>query len=136
MSAATSDPRAGWGLLACGLAISALVHLHPQGLQAPAWIAHLAGGAFVLAGAIVLLRAAGRGQVADGLVCLLLVVFAGIGAWIALGPGAEQCVVRRGGIAAPASPTSCRVALGAGLVVVLAMLAYAARRWWRGSRGR
>lgn len=135
MSPSPPPAIAGWAIAAAGVAISAMVRLRPDALQAPEWVAHVAAAAFVLAGAVVVLRAGGRDRAADGVVCLLLAVFVGLGAWASLGPDAGECVAGGPGGRVAASPTACRVAFGSGALVVLAMLVLAIRRLRRGSGG-
>jgi len=122
----TPRKEVGWAIAAVGVAMSAAVWLRPEKLSVPAWVAHLAAGAFVLGGLTVVFRSAGRNRVAEGLVCALLAVFAGIGLWIAFGPGGE-CTGGLAGMSFQPSATQCRTAFGAGALVVLAMLAFAVR---------
>ena len=103
------------------------VSLHPEKLNTPAWVAHLAAGAFLLGGLIVVFRSAGHSRAAQWAVCALLAVFVCMGAWIALGPGGEQCTGGFAGLSFEPSATHCRTAFGAGTLVVMAMLAFAVR---------
>ncbi|MCA1733190.1 MAG: hypothetical protein LC732_06255 [Acidobacteria bacterium] len=123
-----STPRkeVGWVIAAIGVAISVAVSLYPEKPNVPAWVAHLAAGAFILGGLIVVFRSTGHSRAAQGLVCALLVVFACIGAWIASGSDGE-CTGGFAGLSFQPSATHCRVAFGAGALVVMAMLAFAVR---------
>lgn len=122
-----STPRkeAGWAIVGLGVAISVVVSLHPEKLNTPAWVAHMAAGTFVLGGVIVVFRTAGRSRVAQGLVCALLAVFACIGAWMSLGPGGGECTGGIAGLSFAPSSTECRAAFGTGTLVVMGMLAFA-----------
>lgn len=116
-----------------GLAIGGLialgVTLHPEGLNTPRWVAYLAASAFVFAGCSTFARAYQRAFLAEGCVSLLLTAMLLIGLWIAIAPGARQCVGGIAGLGFAASDTSCRVAFGLGSIVVAVMLFLAVRGW-------
>ena len=128
-----SPPRkeVGWAIAAIGLAISAAVSMHPEKLNVPAWVAHVAAGAFVLGGLTVVFRSAGRARVAQVVVCALLAVFACIGAWFALASDGE-CSGGFVGLSFQPSATQCRTAFGVGSLMVMAMLAFAVHDLFRG----
>lgn len=123
------QPRVGTGLAIAGVGfvLSAAFFVRPDLLSAPAWVAHLAATAFVMAGAIVALRAKGRSRAADAAVCALLACLAGIGLWAALGEDAGQCTSGYGGVAFQSSEAACRVAFGIGSLLVMGMLLLALR---------
>ena len=117
----------GWWTLAAGLLVCVLVTLYPERLKSPAWVAYLAGLAFVFAGCVSLARAWGRDRLADGIVCLLLAAFTGVELWIAFGSGARHCAGRVALFGFPVSELSCRGAFAIGAILVAVMLAVAVR---------
>ena len=130
-----SQPKlVGIALLLIAALLATLITLHPEGLKAPAWVAYLASATFALAGVLALSRAYSRHRLADGLVCAVLAGMLLIGAWIALGPGARQCVGRiptTGAAVSTVSEAACRSAFAIGALVVAAMLVLAVRGWLR-----
>jgi hypothetical protein len=123
--------RMGVVMLLAGAFVAAMVTLHPQGLKAPAWVAYLAAGVFVLAGATALARARQWSVLADGMVCVLLAAMLAIGLWVALGPGGRRCVAGASGAGGTIPEMACRSAFGLGALVVGVMLAIAVRGWLR-----
>jgi hypothetical protein len=76
----------------------------------------------------------------DGFAALALIALAGIGAWIALSPEPQSCVVGvEGAEIGQTSGASCRVPFGVGAIITTGIAVYAATRWIRrrstGSKG-
>lgn len=119
-------------LAAGGMAFA--VHLHPEKLKAPAWVAYFLLGLFGFAGACIVARAMRLKGLARWLVCVLLGATMVVPAWIALGSGPRQCtLVSLGGYAA-ASGIVCRSAFGAGAAILAAMFVLAVRGALRSTR--
>jgi len=113
---------AGCISLAMGLFAGAMIHLHPESLKAPAWVAYAAAGAFILAGISLLagaLRATWLQRWLGVLICLCLF---SISAWVAFGPGARECTMSLGFMSRAASEIVCRGAFGSGAVLVALLL--------------
>lgn len=123
------QPTVGLGLalilLAC--ATAALVHLQPERLRAPAWVAYLALGAFGFAGVCVIAQALRLHGLGRWLICILLASMTAIPSWIALGSGPRQCT--SGGLAGrlEVSEFVCRGAFGIGAVLLGLMFLIALR---------
>jgi len=79
------------------------------------WLPVLAAG-----GTLSLARAFQRPLLAEGLVCAVLAGMLLIDLWIALGPGAKQCVSRAHafGPGTPMSEFACRSVFGVGALLV------------------
>lgn len=116
----------GWIALAAGALVSVLVAIHPEGLNAPAWIAYLAAGAFLLAGGSMLARAYRHAALAETFACMVLGAMLSVELWVAFGPGARECV---SGFGAAVGESVCRTVFGAGSVLVAGILVLAVRRW-------
>lgn len=120
--------------------------LKPEGeVHAPLWVVSCAGGAFMLAGASVLLSASAKRVASDGalpsdaplgaragqlvLSLLALAALASVATWIAVGPGARAFTVTAswgGEIETGLNELIGRVIFGAGaLLAWLAFLAFA-----------
>jgi hypothetical protein len=123
--------RMGIVMLLVGAFVASMVTLRPEGLKAPAWVAYLGAGVFVVAGATALARARQWSRLADGMVCVLLAAMLAIGLWVALGPGARRCVAGVSGSGGTIPEVACRSAFGLGALVVGVMLAIAVRGWLR-----
>ena len=105
-------------LVLVGPALVLMIHLHPERLRAPAWVAYAAALAFSLCGLALVaqqLRASRRlhAWLGVAVVAGLLTPFA----WIALAGGGGECRVRLLGIAMPGGAWLCR----AGFAVAAAM---------------
>ena len=116
-----------WGALLCagiGLYLGHLVWSRQPGLRVPPGVGYLAAGAFLAAGANLLLQVRGlrKGQLVSAL--LLVVALVGIGGWIAFGPGSRRCEGSLGILSFLPSELICRTAFGAGavLTVLIAVL--------------
>lgn len=124
-----TPPTVGIGFLILLVAggMSFLVHLHPEKLKAPAWVAYLALGLLAFAGVCVVALALRLNQLARWLVCVLLGAMAIVPAWIALGSGTRQCTMFSLGARAAVSEVACRGAFGIGATILATMFILAVR---------
>lgn len=124
-----TPPTVGIGFLILLVAggMSLLVHLHPEKLKAPAWVAYLALGLLAFAGVCVVALALRLNQLARWLVCVLLGAMAIVPAWIALGSGTRQCTMFSLGARAAVSELACRGAFGIGAMILAALFILAVR---------
>jgi hypothetical protein len=113
---------AGGIALATGLGSAAAIHLHPEGLRAPAWVAYAAVSTFVLAGMALLAGALGAKRVVPWLGALIVCGLLVPGLWIALGAGGRECSFSLGFLSGAASEFVCRGAFGAGALLCLVFL--------------
>lgn len=116
-----------WAALLCagiGLYLGYLVWSRQPGLRVPPGVGYLSAGAFLAAGAALVLqvRRARKGHLVS--VFLLVAALAGIGGWIGFGPGGRQCKGSLGTLSFLPSELVCRTAFGAGAVLtgVIAVL--------------
>jgi hypothetical protein len=117
----------------------ALGAIDPPGLNVPPSIAYLLAFVLLMAAAALASGMAGSLRLNHLFAMLVLLGFAGVGGWIALGEGARSCTTQIGvaasdsvGRSAGVSSSTCRVAFGAGAVLSLVMAGVAASLWWRG----
>jgi hypothetical protein len=115
--------------IALGVLAAVMVHRHPEGLRAPAWVAYAAAATFPLAGAALIAGALGAKRLVAWLggliVCGLLVP----GLWVALGPGGRECSWSLGFIiGGAASELVCRTGFGLGALLCLIFLVLLVRR--------
>lgn len=108
--------RAGLGMVVVGALAAWAMRVHPAGLRVPAWVGYSAAASFVLAGAAVWADASDARRTYRWCVVGLLSLMTVVPAWIAFGPGAREC--RAAPVALGA--VGCRVAFGAGTVLLLA----------------
>jgi hypothetical protein len=120
---------AGGFALGAAVLIAVAITVHPDGLNAPAWVAYVAAASFGLAGLSALAQAFRRISLAYGLVCWLLCALLLIELWIAFGPGARQCTIRVPGLASLPADLGCRSVFGLGALLVGVMLVLAIRGW-------
>src|SRR6266404_591559 len=74
-----------------GLLVAFMIHLHPEGLLVPAWVAYVAASTFVLAGLCVLAGALEINGLQEWLgIAVTLSLFV-VSLWIAFGPGERAC---------------------------------------------
>ena len=115
-----------------GLGTALAVHRHPEGLQAPAWVAYLACGVFVAAGATLLLRARGRERLAAWVAFTIPLAFTVIAGWIAFGPGPRACTASLPFFTTAAGGGTCRAVFGVSAVLCGGITALFARGLARG----
>ncbi len=115
-----------------------LVAPRPGSLHAPLWVAALAGGCFVLVGALLLLPqqdARLRGLVGGVLVTAMALIFD----WVAFGPGERHFSggFSFGGLAARSGSdeASGRIAFGVAAVLMDALALWGWLRWLRSLAG-
>jgi hypothetical protein len=109
---------AGMLILACGLGTMVGVFVHPERVNGPAWLGHVAGGTFVLTGLAIVCQERGYKSVYSWLVLGMLVCLFSLGAWVAFGPGARACAVALPGFSSSVGGLACRGAFGLGAVLV------------------
>ena len=110
---------------AAGVSCAVAVHLRPEELNAPAWVAYAACASFVLAGAVVIVKELGLHRVHAWLGVALLAALGIPGAWVALGVGGGQCSVGLPFMDLANSEWLCRGALGLGAVILAALFFWA-----------
>lgn len=113
----------GWGLLlvALSLVVGALVHLQPQNLRVPAWVAYSSVAAFFFAG-LLMLAAAARAFCTQGWLAVAVTLSILLpGLWVAFGTGDRQCAVMLPFLQL-SSAVVCRAAFGIGSLMVAGIL--------------
>jgi hypothetical protein len=128
MNPTQPNVRLGILLVAVAIGVGVMVHLHPEGLHAPAWVAYTGAAAFGLAGLCFIAEALGLRQVNRWLACVLLAVMTVVPGWIGFGAGARQCTVASAGVRSVGSGAGCRVPFGLAAVVCALMFLAALRR--------
>ena len=119
---------AGACSIAVGVLVGGIVHWHPEGLRAPAWVAYVAAAAFVLAGACLASAALAITWLQRWLVLGVVACLFAVTAWVAFGPGARECAVSFAFFAGLAPDALCRTAFGAGALLLAVVLALVLRR--------
>jgi len=120
---------AGYSALGVAVLIAVSVTLHPEKLNAPAWVAYAAALSFALAGFSALAQAFKHKSLAYGLTCWILAAMFLVELWVAFGPGTRQCALRVPGLADFPANLGCRFAFGLGALLVGVMLVLAVRGW-------
>jgi len=98
-------------------------------INGPPWLAAVAGGVFIIAGAAIVADRAGREHPLAGLLFASIVAgFAAIANWIAFGAGPRECTrtitTFFGGGSGPAGDVECRIAFGVGALMLNGMLVF------------
>jgi hypothetical protein len=115
-------------IAAMGLLVGLMIHLHPEGLRVPAWVAYVAASAFVLAGLCLGAGVLGAGWLQRWLgVAVTLSLFV-VSLWIAFGPGERECSMSLPFIQSIAPDALCRGAFGVGAILVGLFLALVLHR--------
>jgi hypothetical protein len=131
----TSRPRdlQFWGIVTTGLgvAVVAMVALHPENLRAPAWVVYAAASTFVFAGITMIADARGAGRWQRWLAIPILLALAVPAAWVAFGPGDRECTLSLPFVSTTAGEALCRGAFGLGFLLAVAIAVPFARRAWR-----
>ena len=112
-------------LAACCMAL--LIHLYPEQLKAPEWVALSAVGLFALAGVCIIAQALKFLRLASWLVCGLLGAMTVVPSWIALGKGPRQCAMVSLGTHSAALEAICRGVFGAGSLTLAVIFIIAVR---------
>jgi hypothetical protein len=125
----TSPPTVGFGacLLAAAVLTAVLMHLYPEKLRVPAWVAFWAAALLGLAGVCIVMAALRLHSSLRWLVCGILAAMAVIPGWIATSSAATHCSVVSNGLRAIFPETGCRVVFGLGAVVLMVMFGCALR---------
>ena len=114
--------------VAAGLGVGFMIHLHPEGLRVPAWVAYVAAAAFVLAGLCLLAGAMEILWLQQWLgIAVTLSLFV-VSLWIALGPGERACSMSIPFVQSIAPDALCRGAFGIGALLVALFLGLLVRR--------
>jgi len=116
--------RAGVVCSALGLGLSYLVWARQPGLLVPPTVGYLAAGAFLAAGATLLLQVRGAQRAQQVTAFLLVAALAGVGGWIGFGPGSRRCGGSWGFLSSVPGELVCRwvFGTGAGLTALMAVL--------------
>ena len=111
--------RLAAGVLCSGVGIflSYVVWSREPGLQAPPAVGYLAAGAFLAAGATLLLQVRGAQRAQQVTAFLLVATLVGIGGWIGFGPGSRRCGGSLGFFQFVPGELVCRGVFGAGAVL-------------------
>jgi len=131
MSPRAAQWAGGLAALVAGLVVCLLVYRHPEGLNAPAWVAYAAGSAFVLAGLAMLAAALDATQLQGVLGLAIVVCLLAIAAWVVFGPGERACPMSFTLLHADIGDALCRGAFGLGALLVVLFLALLGRRMLR-----
>ena len=106
-----------------------LVHTHPEGLRAPAWVAYAALLAFGLAGLFLLAQAAGQQHLQRWLPPALMACLLAPPLWIVFGAKNPSCGMSFLGYFGIAPAWVCRAGFGFGALIGLVILALMLRRY-------
>jgi hypothetical protein len=126
--------RAGWFVALVGVLTAVLVYTHPEGLNAPAWVAYAACSAFVFAGLSIVASSAGHSRVQTWLAIGVMAAMVVPGMWIGFWPGPRVCSVSLPFASELAQGMSCRVGFGSGAIMVAALVVWAVVRALRTER--
>ncbi|HEX2546282.1 MAG TPA: hypothetical protein VHL79_15490 [Ramlibacter sp.] len=140
MDAARQRSLAGWCAIGAGGFIAWMVHRHPEGLRAPAFVAYAAAAAFALAGLSILAGERWKAWVQGWAAVVLVACLVTPAVWIAFGSGERRCSLGLAHgllhLAGASSETACRVAFGIAAVLGVAILLLYVRHALRASRTR
>ena len=120
-----SDLLYGFLFGAVGVFCAVLVHLRPEALNVPAWVAYAACASFVLGGAALIVGELGLPRVNAWLGVALVAAMGIPGAWIAFGAGDRHCSVGLPFMDLASSEWLCRGAFGVGAVILAAAFLWA-----------
>jgi hypothetical protein len=114
---------AGGAAVAIGMLGLLMMHLHPENLRVPAWVAFPPMSAFVWAGCALLMGEYGATRrFAPWLGVLATIGLMVPAAWIAFGPGPRECTAILVFLSTAASDWACRGAFGLGALLGLLIL--------------
>ena len=155
-TAASATILAGLASLAAGgfIVLIAVGAVPIEGARAPAWVIASAGGAFLLAGLMVMIQALGLASPSTGelpagapdwmrssqwlLSLLVWGLMAAIGSWVAFGPGPRSFSMNFAGLLGPGPGMIGRAAFGVGALITwlgfAAVLVQGVKRWSAGQR--
>jgi hypothetical protein len=115
--------RLAAGVLCSGLGIflSYLVWSREPGFQVPPVVGYLAAGAFLSAGATLLLQLRGAERAQHVTAFLVVAALASVGGWIGFGPGSRRCGGSLGLLQFVPGELVCRGVFGVGAVLTAVM---------------
>ena len=114
--------------VAAGLVVGFMIHLHPEGLRVPAWVAYVAAAAFVLAGLCLLAGAMEIPWLQQWLGIAVTLSMLVVSLWIAFGPGERECSMSIPFVQTVAPDALCRGAFGIGALLVALFVGLLVRR--------
>ena len=114
--------------VAAGLVAGSMIHLHPEGLRVPAWVAYVAATAFVLAGLCLFAGALEIDWLQQWLGIAVTLSMLVVSLWIAFGPGARECSMSIPFVQTVAPDALCRGAFGIGALLVALFIGVFVRR--------
>ena len=126
---------AGIMAIVVGVLAAVMIHLRPEGLRAPAWVAYAAVATFPLAGAALIAGATGGRRLVPWLAVLITCGLLVPGLWVAIGPGGRECSFSLGFLGGTASEFACRTGFGVGALLCLILLVLLVKRASRGPAG-
>jgi uncharacterized membrane protein (DUF4010 family) len=118
----------GLAAVAAGVIVAAMVHAHPEGLRAPAWVAYIAASAFGLAGFSLLAGLLHAVRLQSWLGIAVVLSMLSISLWIAIGPGERACSMSIGVFWTESGDVICRGAFGLGSLLIALLLVLSVRR--------
>ena len=107
-----------------GLLMGAMITLHPEKLNVPAWVAYVACAAFVFAGLTIMAHEFALHRTHAWLAVACVASLLVPGAWVGFGPGVRECSVSGPFLSGMGSEMVCRAAFGLGAVIVAALLVW------------
>jgi cytosine/uracil/thiamine/allantoin permease len=114
--------------VAAGLVAGLMIHLHPEGLRVPAWVAYVAAAAFVLAGLCLFAGALEIDWLQQWLGIAVTLSMLAVSLWIAFGPGERECSMSIPFVQTVAPDALCRGAFGIGALLVALFIGVFVRR--------
>jgi hypothetical protein len=124
-----------WAALLCvalGLFLSSVVWSRQPGLRVPPVVGYLTAGAFLAAGATLLLQVRGARRAQQLTAFLLVTALAGIGGWIGFGPGSRRCEGSLGLLSFVPGELVCRWVFGTGAVLTGLIAVFMLRPLFKG----
>jgi len=118
----------GWFFALVGVLTAGMVYRHLEQLNAPAWVAYAACGAFVFFGLTVVAFESGLHRTHTWLAVAATSALLAPGAWVTFGPGPRACTVSLPFISSTASEWLCRGAFGLGALIVAVLLVWVVLR--------
>lgn len=112
----------GFAFLAAGLAMMVFMAADRSGLNAPLWVAELAGACFALAGASVIAQGFGMDRLGRALGLGVVYCMTVIPLWITFGASGGKCDASIGGFVLPqaVADVTCRGAFALSAVLMVA----------------
>jgi hypothetical protein len=114
--------------IATGLVIGFMIHAHPDGLRAPAWVAYAAASEFVLADLCLQAGILGVSRLQRWLGIAVTLPLLAVSSWVAFGPGEGAYSMSIPFLDSVAPEALCRGAFGAGSILIGLFLGLSVRR--------